>query len=304
MSRKTMAPQQCTSRRPRSAALVEMLCPYEKELQQPGRAAHVTPSTVLRCMLSSKSLKGNAPEAAHRGGAGCGRSAWHAGAGPRYRLIALSTAGGCLGHRGCTTRVPSAPGLRSPSAAREHAQRTSDVYYLSHALPLHMNHQQRKPTRPPTTTTAATEMPAMAPVLRLPPPVRTHASPSSRCPSLHVSHMLSALHAVHPAMLHVTQPYPLPVSAFPSSQAVHFADAMPAGDGADGAVHVLQPWIPTYALVLVVLVPRGFPHPSTDCCLSVAPGTLKYLLLALGVSQTPAVVALEHMRLPGALAVL
>eukprot|EP00701_Giardia_intestinalis_P000331 XP_001704155.1 Hypothetical protein GL50803_125411 [Giardia lamblia ATCC 50803] len=27
-----------------------------------------------------------------------------------------------------------------------------------------MNHQQRKPTSPPTTTMAATEMPAMAPV--------------------------------------------------------------------------------------------------------------------------------------------
>ena len=40
------------------------------------------------------------------------------------------------------------------------------VYYQSHALPLHMNHQQRKPTRPPTTTTAATEIPAIAPVER------------------------------------------------------------------------------------------------------------------------------------------
>ena len=29
-----------------------------------------------------------------------------------------------------------------------------------------MNHQQRKPTRPPTTTTAATEIPAIAPVER------------------------------------------------------------------------------------------------------------------------------------------
>eukprot|EP00701_Giardia_intestinalis_P001624 XP_001705448.1 Hypothetical protein GL50803_31599 [Giardia lamblia ATCC 50803] len=40
------------------------------------------------------------------------------------------------------------------------------VYYLSHALPRHTNHQQRKPTRPPTTTMTATEIPAMAPVLR------------------------------------------------------------------------------------------------------------------------------------------
>ena len=42
-----------------------------------------------------------------------------------------------------------------------------DVYYLSHAFPRQMNHQQRKPTRPPTTTTAATEIPAIAPAERL-----------------------------------------------------------------------------------------------------------------------------------------
>ena len=138
----------------------------------------------------------------------------------------------------------------------------------------------------------------MAPVLRLG-PVGTHVSPSSRCPSPHASHMLSALHVVHPGTLHVTQPYPLPVSAFPSPQAVHFAEAIAPLDASDGAVHVLQPSTPTYALSPTV-VPTGFPHLSTDCCLSVAPGTAKYLLLALGVSQTPAVVdALEHMRLPG-----
>ena len=74
-------------------------------------------------MLSSKSLKRNVPEAAHRGapGAGSGRSACRRSASPRYRLIALSTTRDCLGHRGCTTRVPSAPGLRSPSAARGHS---------------------------------------------------------------------------------------------------------------------------------------------------------------------------------------
>ena len=35
-----------------------------------------------------------------------------------------------------------------------------------YALPRQMNHQQRKPTRPATTTMTATEMPAIAPVLR------------------------------------------------------------------------------------------------------------------------------------------
>ena len=34
-------------------------------------------------------------------------------------------------------------------------------------MPLHMNHQHKNPTSPPTTTTAATEMPAMAPLERL-----------------------------------------------------------------------------------------------------------------------------------------
>ena len=41
------------------------------------------------------------------------------------------------------------------------------IYYPSHAFPRQTNHQQRKPTRPPTTTTAATEIPAIAPVERL-----------------------------------------------------------------------------------------------------------------------------------------
>ena len=102
----------------------------------------------------------------------------------------------------------------------------------------------------------------MASVLRLL-PVRTHVPPSSRCPSLHASHMLSALHEVHPGMPHVTQPYPLPGSAFPSSQVVHLAAVMPVA--AVGASHVLQPSTPTYALPPTV-VPRGFPHASTDCC--------------------------------------
>ena len=36
-------------------------------------------------------------------------------------------------------------------------------------MPLHMNHQHKNPTSPPTTTTAATEIPAMAPLERLAP---------------------------------------------------------------------------------------------------------------------------------------
>ena len=135
------------------AALVEMLCPYEE--QQPvescpyDRRGPRQPCAVL----SSKSLKRNAPEAAHRGapGAGSGRSAWHAGAGPRRRLTALSTAGT--------------------------AQRTRDVYYQSHALPLQTNHQHKKPTKPPTTTMTVIDMPAMAPLLR--PPLLTEGSAGS-----------------------------------------------------------------------------------------------------------------------------
>ena len=55
------APQQHISRHPRSAVLVETLCPCEEELQQPGRAAHVTPSAVLRRAVSRdlKSVPGS-----------------------------------------------------------------------------------------------------------------------------------------------------------------------------------------------------------------------------------------------------
>ena len=60
----------------------------------------------------------------------------------------------------------TAPGILCPTSSTILTP-LIDVYYLSHAFPRQMNHQQRKPTRPPTTTTAATEMPAIAPVERL-----------------------------------------------------------------------------------------------------------------------------------------
>ena len=98
--------------------------PMRKSYNNRWRAAHrLPPSTTLRCMLSSKSLKGNAPEAAHRGapGAGSGRSACRRSAGPRRRLTALSTAGTASDAGGAQHASPSAPGLRSPSAARGHS---------------------------------------------------------------------------------------------------------------------------------------------------------------------------------------
>ena len=75
-----------------------------------------------------------------------------------------------------------------------HSHTLIDVYYPSHAFPRQTNHQQRKPTRPPTTTTAATEMPAIAPVERLGPVLAaTHTVESGLGvkPSLHLQ-MLSS----------------------------------------------------------------------------------------------------------------
>ena len=81
----------------------------------------------------------------------------------------------------------------SPVVRKTHISQC--VYYLSHAFPLHTNHQQRKPTRPATTTTTATEMPAMAPVERplLLVPEDTHLPPSRLYPSLHWPHLLISL---------------------------------------------------------------------------------------------------------------
>ena len=100
--------------------------------------------------------------------------------GSEAQLTALSTAGTASdAGEYYNAGVPECPGSAVTTAARGTAQRTRDVYYQSHAFPRQTNHQQRKPTRPPTTTTAATEIPAIAPVERLTPPVETQAPPSS-----------------------------------------------------------------------------------------------------------------------------
>ena len=109
----------------------EALCPCE-ELQQPGRAAHAMPSTALRCAVSED-------QEAHEHGRG--------------RSVGMHA----------PVAAPGA-GLRAPSGTPNSYRRLLPKCY---ALPLHMNHQQRKPTRPPTTTITATEMPAMAPEERL-----------------------------------------------------------------------------------------------------------------------------------------
>eukprot|EP00701_Giardia_intestinalis_P001013 XP_001704837.1 Hypothetical protein GL50803_105798 [Giardia lamblia ATCC 50803] len=110
-----------------------------------------------------------------------------------------------------------------------------------------MNHQQRKPTRPPTTTMAATEMPAMAPVERplLLVPEDTHLPLSRLNPSAHSSHTSSIVQLLQLASGHATHPVPLLPGFLPSSQAVHVATAMPPSARASGAVHWEHPSTPT-----------------------------------------------------------
>ena len=125
------APQQHTSRHPRSAALARILCPYG-EPQQPVESCpcNALDSPALCCL-----------------------------GGPRRHTSTQGT-----GLWACTHLLlrPMQDSVRHPALLRT----ATDVYYPSHALPLQTNHQQRKPTRPPTTTTAATEILAIAPVER------------------------------------------------------------------------------------------------------------------------------------------
>ena len=153
------------------AALVKMLCPYEKELQlADGRTAHMIAAALNNPALHAvfeepkrKRARSRAEE--HQGQVAADLRGVHAPV--RGADSSHCPRPGLPRTPGVHNTRPERPGLRSPSAARGHAQRTGDVYYLSHALPLQTNHQQRKPTRPPTTTTAATEIPAIAPLLRL-----------------------------------------------------------------------------------------------------------------------------------------
>eukprot|EP00701_Giardia_intestinalis_P000718 XP_001704542.1 Hypothetical protein GL50803_19900 [Giardia lamblia ATCC 50803] len=110
---------------------------------------------------------------------------------------------------------------------------------LSHAFPLQMNHQQRNPTSPPTTTITATEIPAMAPVERplLLLPEDTHLPPSRLYPSLHSPHTPSITQLLQLVSEHSTHPVPSLLGFLPLSQEVHIAGAMPAVVRAVGAVH-------------------------------------------------------------------
>ena len=69
---------------------------------------------------------------------------------------------------GGTPYSNTAPGILCPTSSLLHTHTLIDVYYLSHAFPLHMNHQHKNPTSPPTMTITATEIPAIAPVGRPP----------------------------------------------------------------------------------------------------------------------------------------
>ena len=135
----------------------------------------------------------------------------------------------CLGHRGCTTRVPSARVCGHHLRPAGTAQRTRDVYYPSHALPRQTNHQQRKPTRPPTTTTAATEIPAIAPVER---PllfaledVQLNPSALGAYPATHSVHILASfVHALHSSTVNFSQLPPF--FLYPSVQTSQILSAL------------------------------------------------------------------------------
>ena len=93
-----------------------------------------------------------------------------------------------------------------------------------YAFPRQMNHQQRKPTRPPTTTTAATEIPAIAPVER---PLlfaledaQLDPSALGAYPSTHSVHVLTASgHALQFSDVHFWQV--LAFFLYPSPQTAH-----------------------------------------------------------------------------------
>ena len=152
-----------TSRRPRSAALVTMLHPYG-EPQQPVESCPCDAlGSPAPCCLGGPRR--------HTSTAGARSAGMHApvaapDAGLQHHPALLRTATDAYyqSHRRQARRLSTAGT----------AQRTGDVYYQSHAFPRQTNHQQRKPTRPPTTTITATGMPAIAPVLR--PPLLTEGS--------------------------------------------------------------------------------------------------------------------------------
>eukprot|EP00701_Giardia_intestinalis_P003998 XP_001707822.1 Hypothetical protein GL50803_18354 [Giardia lamblia ATCC 50803] len=129
------------------------------------------------------------------------------------------------------------------------------IHYLStYAFPLQRNHQQRKPTRPPTTTMTATEIPAMAPVespLLLAPEDTQEAPLLSRLkPLLHSPHTSSITQLLQSPTEHSTHPLPSLLGFLPLSQAVHTAEVIPGASSCVGAVHWEQPSTPTYALAL------------------------------------------------------
>eukprot|EP00701_Giardia_intestinalis_P000117 XP_001703941.1 Hypothetical protein GL50803_19490 [Giardia lamblia ATCC 50803] len=138
----------------------------------------------------------------------------------------------------------------SPSITHYHP--LYSIHYPSHAFPLHTNHQQRKPTRPPTTAMTATEIPAMAPVLSplLLAPEDTHLPLSRLKPLLHSPHTPSITQLLQLVSEHSTHPLPSLLGFLLLSQEVQTAGVMPPSDRPAGAVHCEQPSTPTYALAV------------------------------------------------------